>query len=83
MNVENDIPIPGQEMKIESGIPIPRKRKKKAVSIYPCDKMKVRDSFYCPNDKPAMAAVALFNRKGNKRFISRKEGKGRRIWRIK
>lgn len=69
------------EYKIEKGVPMPKLRNK-----YPFRQMEVGDSVYIPNSHAAASkssyAAYDFQKRTGRKFISRKEGDGIRIWRI-
>lgn len=64
---------------IESGVDVP---KKQGNQRYPFGEMKVGDSFFATDGKATAAAHAFGGRVG-KKFATRREGSGVRIWRIK
>lgn len=68
------------DMKIEKGVPMP---KNKRATKYPFAEMEVGDSFYVEPDNGSIhAAASWYGKRNNKKFATRKEGEGRRIWRI-
>lgn len=71
-----------EEIKIEKNIPIPSSGKKALVIAEAFEKMEIGDSFF--SDLTTTNNVRTsFHRDTSKRFISRKEGSGRRYWRVK
>jgi len=66
-------------MKIDKNIPIPKSR-----AIYGFNKMEIGDSAWFINaERGARSAAYLFGLRNKQKFISRAEGCGYRIWRIK
>lgn len=71
------------EFKIEKGVPLPKKLSQNA--RYPFAEMEVGDSFFIPNAKRLMTAGSISQyctKKTGKKFSSRREGNGIRVWRI-
>lgn len=69
---------------VEKGIPI-RKKVYENLYEFPFEQMKVGDSFFC-DDLSANAIrcqVSGANANLNKRFVTRAERKGLRVWRTK
>ena len=69
---------------IEKNVPIPPRREYK--TKYPWDEMDVGDSFYVPNTKSGSIACGVYRaskRFEGKKFISRSEAGGIRVWRVK
>lgn len=67
--------------KIEKNIPVPDGYRR---SNWPFDEMEVGDSFAVPKAKARVAKQAAYNRnKGiDRRYVTRSEGDGVRIWRV-
>ena len=72
-------------IEVEKGVPMPsvclnsRGRPRK----YPLDTMDVGDSFFCSEEKNAVAsAISVGGKRLGRKFMQRKEGDGRRVWRI-
>lgn len=70
-------------VKIEKSVPIPE-GSGKGSKKYPFGEMEVGDSFYTENNG-VVASVSYWRSRNapNKEFVTRKEGEGRRVWRIK
>jgi len=70
-------------LKIESNVPMPSRRKS---SIYPFASMQVGDSFFvCDGRHPRSISTHMSTtaqRHRPKRFCTRQEGDGIRVWRI-
>ena len=64
---------------IERGIPLPPRPRQ--VSKYPFGRMEVNESVYVPASDAAHARDAAYHIKG-RRFATRSENGGMRIWRI-
>lgn len=68
-------------VKIDKGIPVPTETRVRA-SKYPLAEMEVGDSFFTEKDIKGM--ISRFAAKHNgKKFVTRKEGDGIRVWRTK
>ncbi len=72
-----------EKIVIEKNVPIPPRRFGLA-SCYPFEKMNIGDSFLLKENMAGNNSIPGYaNRQFKpKRFVGRKEGKGRRIWRI-
>lgn len=71
------------EGKIEKKIPIPSVHGN-IIPVYPWDKMVIGDSFWM--NKPSIVACKLTYNMGRQlklKFVTRKDGKGTRVWRVK
>ena len=75
-------------MKIEKGIPIPPPYKPKNLNNtrpkYPFRHMEVGDSFFVPRleAQRARSAASQQSSRSRRKFTTRKEGDGLRVWRI-
>lgn len=68
--------------KIESGIPVAPKAGAGRTAKYPWTDMKAGDSFFVPAKKSPPAPPKILTEQGQK-FVSRRQGDGYRVWRIK
>lgn len=75
-----------EEIKIESGIPIPESHAHhKGQSKYPFSKLQVGESFLFPDHVNRTNAESAKSRKGrllNRKFVVRKTEDGLRCWRV-
>lgn len=80
-----------EKIKIEKDIPIP-KYTRGPIAKYPFSKMEIGDSFFIHSQKQSRAVSSCsimwarhFNKKNKeeRKFSTRKQGKGYRCWRIK
>lgn len=74
------------EFKIEKNIPVPPLRD--THSKYPFGEMNIGDSIFVPHKagagvNPVVSAAAYYGNKNNKKFTTKNEEKGTRVWRIK
>lgn len=71
--------IPSDGIQIDRNVPIP-----KAIvqSKYPWNGMKIGDSFYASNVSARSAAIKR-GQVFKEQYITRREGKGFRVWRVK
>ncbi len=71
-----------EKVKIDKGIEIPKPSD--TFTKYPWHDMKIGDSFIAQPDSPRTLSLAggASRRYAPKRFVSRKEGENRRVWRI-
>lgn len=69
---------------IEKGIPIPPRANSKG--FLPLAAMEIGDSIYAPDSvgsyKALRVRLSKENNRGLKRFTSRREGAGTRVWRV-
>lgn len=72
------------EIKIEKGVPIPPNSSGR-VSKYPFTEMEIGDSIYidAPPQKVRPSTQGFSSRHPEYRFVTRTEGKGVRVWRVK
>lgn len=70
-------------IKIEKGVPLPKRRGTKR-SKYPFADMEVGDSFFFSETRERVSAAArAYGARTKKKFASRVDGDGCRIWRTK
>ena len=70
--------------KISKRVPLPSESGcGEGVARYPFEAMKVGDSFLVPHSlgESVKAACCSYGRRRGKKFVSRKVGNGRRVWR--
>jgi hypothetical protein len=68
-------------IKIERGIPLPKKKKRAAV--YPFDLMNVGDSFLVSKEKiKAVRQAVIAIPKDGRKFVTRTMPNGLRVWRV-
>lgn len=85
--INKDVPFPKSQYVIEKDIPMPRPDVS-LKSKYPLDRMEVGDSFFVPIDlnrlvnvrNSVFAVAAKYN--PNRKFKTRKDGNGIRVWRV-
>ena len=74
-----------EDFKIEKNIQTPR-RKYQSRKNYPFDKLEIGDSFFVPETRTSKRSIAayssLMGKLLNKRFITKTQENGVRIWRI-
>jgi hypothetical protein len=70
-------------IEIEKDVPCVASGRRGPVNIYPWEDMEVGDSFVVPFDqaRKVRSAMYLQNRRGEKFFVSAREGDNVRIWR--
>ena len=66
---------------IEKSVPIPEGKTKPR--IYPFSTMELGDSFFVKNGTSARAAASHYSAGTDRKFTTRKEGEGYRVWRVK
>ncbi len=70
---------------IEKNIPLPRKGANRTQVLYPFHKMEVGDSFFAPNAMQSKITTAYnhFRKKhAQRKFTTRQENGGTRVWRV-
>ena len=66
-------------IEIEKGVSIPPA---KTIRKYPFHLMEVGDSFFTPGEKQILQSLAHFKRRNpDRKFTTRREGDGFRVWR--
>ena len=68
------------EIKIEKGVPIPPRDRGHRSSKYPWATMEIGDSFFVPKAKMGSSA-SIAGKRYQRKFTTRPEGDGTRIWR--
>lgn len=71
------------QIKIDKGVPIPTSRWSGAKRKYPFPDMEIGDSFFTDTKQETVgSSVATYAKFNNKKFTTRSENGGTRVWRI-
>lgn len=71
------------QIKIDKGVPIPAARWSTGKRKYPFPDMEIGDSFFTESSQDTVgSSVTIYSRFNNKKFTTRSENGGTRVWRI-